>query len=740
MMRATGQARRTPAPIAMPERPFKRWDSFDRTDRRIFFGRDHEAGILYSEILSSRLVLLYARSGTGKTSIINAAVRPMLEDVGLLTYTVRTTNDPLASIKDATREVNPQVWESARTLPLGQYFSELLLDSGAAVVLFLDQFEEFFIRFTSDVQERFINEIADVVHQPDLGVYLVFSLREDFFVEMDLFRKRIPTIYHNNSNLRLRPLDRTTARSAIVEPAALYDVKMTSDLVESILSDLASTDGRVEPIRLQLVCDALWEAAAPKRGDRIESSVYEKLGRFSGIERKAFDDALTGVLKVDTQGKLPALLSHMITAAGTKNFQEFESLREILNVEGPALDILLGELENRHLIRVSRRETSRFFELSHDSLVPQVQRWLAADRQELRETEDTLRRVHERWKEQSSLIPFGTFQEIHALRALLSFDEDQTRMMAQAAIGYGLGTTYWLARLDNANAAVDIVKGLLQRLPSADLQKNCLKALSEIRAQEAISQIVELAISGDASIRDSAGKLLLENRGRQALEELLVIVDDRKADKTRRNEAARILGQMRLAGRAIPRSHAQVYSTMIWESSDFAGPSNALGRYLRSYELVALGERESPLRGVTPQAVMQVLGFNVMALAFLRTIVLSIVPSVTVGAMVGAGLGLLILVVELVIRQLKIMLTGPHWITTLAQWPIPWAGFMAIFGLLTFGLAGVTQAWGIVGRIRKTMLALNTAPVEADSPHPLSGRFVLRSANRSGNVAPDARK
>lgn len=52
---------------------------FERSERGLFFGRDREISELLSLVISSRVVLCYARSGAGKTSLINAGLEPRLE-------------------------------------------------------------------------------------------------------------------------------------------------------------------------------------------------------------------------------------------------------------------------------------------------------------------------------------------------------------------------------------------------------------------------------------------------------------------------------------------------------------------------------------------------------------------------------------------------------------------------------------------------------------------------------------
>jgi len=54
--------------------------SFEEEDRPNFFGRDEEGRQLASLVVSHRVVLLYAPSGAGKTSLLKAGVIPNLKE------------------------------------------------------------------------------------------------------------------------------------------------------------------------------------------------------------------------------------------------------------------------------------------------------------------------------------------------------------------------------------------------------------------------------------------------------------------------------------------------------------------------------------------------------------------------------------------------------------------------------------------------------------------------------------
>ena len=61
--------------------------SDDALSRKIFFGREREVIALSDQILANRMVVVYARSGLGKTSLLNAGVAQRLRDEGLVLHT-----------------------------------------------------------------------------------------------------------------------------------------------------------------------------------------------------------------------------------------------------------------------------------------------------------------------------------------------------------------------------------------------------------------------------------------------------------------------------------------------------------------------------------------------------------------------------------------------------------------------------------------------------------------------------
>jgi hypothetical protein len=165
-----------------PEQPFRFLDSYEVEDADTFFGRERETRILLADILVSRLVVLFARTGTGKTSLINAGVRLRLEKQGYATFLVRVNEDPLESARAELRQFGELKGQN-----LSQQLEAVAAKLKRPSVIIFDQFEEFFIYMYKKDRAKgreFIADIGRLYHNRNSRVHVLFSMREEFFVDM----------------------------------------------------------------------------------------------------------------------------------------------------------------------------------------------------------------------------------------------------------------------------------------------------------------------------------------------------------------------------------------------------------------------------------------------------------------------------------------------------------------------------------------------------------------------------
>ena len=84
------------------DNPYKGQDSYQVEDATLFFGREREAAQLTARIQGTRLTVLHAPSGAGKTSLLNARIIPALEAHGWLPVRSRPGDDPVFSLRRDT--------------------------------------------------------------------------------------------------------------------------------------------------------------------------------------------------------------------------------------------------------------------------------------------------------------------------------------------------------------------------------------------------------------------------------------------------------------------------------------------------------------------------------------------------------------------------------------------------------------------------------------------------------------
>lgn len=282
---------RDPASLIIP---FPGLDSFAQENAPFFFGRDAERRVLISNLRASRLTLLYAKSGAGKSSLLRAGVAARLVQLAGRSLDQRRTardipivfsswrDDPTEELIEAVQqtitafqpratwttstETLPNVafdvprpvadvtlpyWRpTARSRPTRTRLSETLRSASkatdATLLVMLDQFEEYFLYRSKEAEDgHFAAELTACINQAGLRANFLISIREDAYSGLgDLFKSRIDNVYGNY--LHLENLGRESARQAIERPVASFNelhpysvpVEIEPGLVDMVLDEL----------------------------------------------------------------------------------------------------------------------------------------------------------------------------------------------------------------------------------------------------------------------------------------------------------------------------------------------------------------------------------------------------------------------------------------------------------------------------------------------------------------------
>ncbi len=480
----------------MSASPYKFLNAYEAADEQRFFGRDLETDILVADVVVSRLVVLFAKTGTGKTSLIDAGVRPRLAERGYETYLIRTREDPRASARAALAEKYPGQLKDAR---FPDQLRWLVRRAKKPIVLFFDQFEEFFIylvRRDIDSALEFVADVAEVYDDPESGVHLVFSLREEWFVDMGFFRDSIPAIYHNDANLRLRWFDRDQARAAIIGP--IGEGVFEAELVDRLLEDLAHS-GRpvaeapaacdIEPAQLQIVCDTLWRT---RRNGPLTLASYEALGdpRGSGsIAQQILDRRLGEEFERfatrEELSLLTQLLPSLVTPEHTKWVREYRDLLDALqsstvaSVDDELVRSVIDRLQDARLVTRIPHGGGELVELTHDYLA-----------QRLDELVKWIRLIWPRrcidtgmgaWRSDRALLDAAVLRDVLGAAQNLALNSDAVDLVLRSSLNYAVDLTPFMPALEGGGADV---WGMLE---------NCVVGGSELERVGAIETLTRVA-------------------------------------------------------------------------------------------------------------------------------------------------------------------------------------------------------------------------------------------------------
>jgi WD40 repeat protein len=369
------------------------------------YGRDQERGDLVDLLVAERIVLLYSPSGAGKTSLIEAALVPVLQDDGFEVLPAIRVTHPLDPQPELPTPCNRYVMSALLSLEEGlppqrqRPVAELAcltlreyLDAHADrdgrpgnEVLIFDQFEEVLTADPTDepAKHAFFKELGQMLR--DRGHWALFSMREDFLAALDPYLVHVPTRLRTRFRLDLLTMDQ--ALEAMRRPAERAGVDFTEEAAQQLVDDLRTVrvqrpDGvtealgsYVEPVQLQVTCHQLWSMLPPD-ATRITRADVQALGRV--------DQALAGYYaeRVRTAAERTGVPERTIREWFEERLITPQGLRSQV-LEGPersgeAGRRLLGELLDAHLVRAETRRQATWYELAHDRLIEPLRRDNAA--------------------------------------------------------------------------------------------------------------------------------------------------------------------------------------------------------------------------------------------------------------------------------------------------------------------------------------------------------------------------
>jgi WD40 repeat protein len=420
--------------------PYRGLRPFREEDAAFFVGREAFVGRLQESVLSRNLVALIGSSGSGKSSVAQAGLVPLLRrqrppartwDCAVLT----PGKQPFHNLGSALLPmIEPGLEDKIAWLEksqaLGTKLAEGKIRLSSAVklaieeskgtdrlLLIVDQFEELFTLAAEEQRAPFIKELLAAAD--DSPVTLLLTLRADFYGHVIAASRELSDLLER-SVINLGPMRRDELERAIVRPARLVGLDFEQGLTRSLLDDAGDEPGNL-PL-LEFALTELWQSSR-RKGNLLTHQGYEEIGQLTGaIARRA--DAEFGRLSPEQQEIAPRLLTRLVRVAlPGEGGQDTRRVADTADLSPPEREVIKRLADANLLITGRDAATGRATaQVAHEALIRSWKRladWVNEDRQFLLWRQRLAARVGD-WQEagcdDGALLPRALLGEARAWR------------------------------------------------------------------------------------------------------------------------------------------------------------------------------------------------------------------------------------------------------------------------------------------------------------------------------------
>lgn len=304
--------------------------SYTEAQSGIFYGRDEETDRLTNLVKQNTLTIVFGKSGTGKTSLLNAGVFPRLRANYCLPFRIRlefTDDSPdlITQIKNILKSEIDKYGFKVESYPgtetLWEYFHREQLWKSVTPILIFDQFEEIFTlakksnRFGNkeltdfwavladliensipeNLKEKFLNEKENIEYNyKNQKIKILFSFREEYLPEFENITSKIPSIKY--SRFRLMPMNGNQAYEVITKTWKNNIDEVQADKIVGFFSNEADKNKsfdvmEIEPSLLSQVCSHIEKERIAQGRNKISAEFLDKYPK-EIILRSIYDEAL----------------------------------------------------------------------------------------------------------------------------------------------------------------------------------------------------------------------------------------------------------------------------------------------------------------------------------------------------------------------------------------------------------------------------------------------------------------
>lgn len=329
-------------------------------DRHDFRRADqaHEKALVWLRQSAATPLYLSGDSGSGKTSLLNAFVVPMLRKDGWTVAVERAGQDADAALRKAAT-TDPRPDEAA---------TRALLAAAAGrqrrgLLVVLEQFEEFLIQATPEQRGAFASAVSDLAQRPIPGLKLLLSLRTEYRPVLEEIG--LPRLNPNENLFQVSRFTEEAARTFFRNSK----LGLTDEPLDRLLRSAANLDGTpglIRPITLNVLGFML-----QARGGAVARSLDAGILVRGYIEQAVENPVI--------REWAPLVLERMVSEQGEKLARSEGGLVYDTKLRIGEVRAVLLALSDAALARPLPPSQDRW-ELSHDFVARAISRYLGRRR------------------------------------------------------------------------------------------------------------------------------------------------------------------------------------------------------------------------------------------------------------------------------------------------------------------------------------------------------------------------
>lgn len=337
-----------------------------------FFGRTAQVEAvtaLVDEALSEGggAVALVGVSGSGKSSLLAAGIRPALLERGVRVVAMTPGVDP-------DRELS-------RVLAAAEGG-----EAAGPLTVIVDQAEELFTVADGADPAAFLDRLVGLTEaDEEYPTAVLIGLRADFVGEWLVYPRLLDAL--NKRTYLLGPMSRDDLRDVITSPAATVGVKLEPGLAERILVEFCGPNLQdYDAGALPLLNHALATLWGHRTGNRLTLRVYENSGGVFGSLGDTAEQMWSGLPpEVRTAAKQMLLRLVHLDDSG-RNTRTYRSRAELLSGDGAQRDARLAALDELLAARLVVVDGDERVGFTHEIVMrswPRLRTWIDENRADL---------------------------------------------------------------------------------------------------------------------------------------------------------------------------------------------------------------------------------------------------------------------------------------------------------------------------------------------------------------------